>query len=246
MKDGSTHLAHKAEYSVDLDTGAIVAVTLQGADQGDTTTLWKTVEESVENLRTVADAPQAPQCLQGDLMRQVVADKGYHSNDTLRDMTEGEVRTYVSEPDRGRRSWTDKDTGEHKSAEQAAVYANRRRIRGEHGKSLLRKRGELVERTFAHCYETGAMRRAHLRGHPNILKRLLIHVAGFNLALVMRSLFGIGKPRRLQDGRPAAILDVFDSILSLLKAIRPLMIPWKRFMQILTTREPETGLPVAA
>ena len=246
MKDGTTHLSHKAEHAVDLDTGAIVAVTLEGADQGDTTTLWKTVEESVENLRTVADAPQAPQCLQGDLMRQVVADKGYHSNDTLRDMTEGEVRTYVSEPDRGRRSWTDKDTGEHKSAEQAAVYANRRRIRGEHGKSLLRKRGELVERTFAHCYETGAMRRAHLRGHPNILKRLLIHVAGFNLALVMRSLFGIGKPRRLQDGRPAAILDVFDSILSLLKAIRPLMIPWKRFMQILTTREPETGLPVAA
>jgi len=112
MKDGSTHLAHKAEYSVDLDTGAIVAVTLQGADQGDTTTLWKTVEESVENLRSVADGPQAPQRLQGDLMCQVVGDKGYHSNDTLRDLREGEVRTYISEPDRGRRSWIDDDTGE--------------------------------------------------------------------------------------------------------------------------------------
>jgi len=246
MKDGSTHLAHKAEHAVDLDTGAIVAVTLQGADQGDTTTLWNTVEESVENLRTVADAPQAPQCLQGDLMRQVVADKGYHSNDTLRDLREGEVRTYISEPDRGRRSWVDDDTGEHMSAEQAAVYANRRRIRGEHGKSLLRKRGELVERTFAHCYETGAMRRTHLRGHPNILKRLLIHVAGFNLALVMRSLFGIGKPRRLQDGMAAAILDVLDSILSLLKAVRSLRTPWERFMQILAPREPETCLPTAA
>ena len=246
MKDGTTHLAHKAEHAVDLDTGAIVAVALQGADQGDTTTLWKTVEESVENLRTVADAPQAPQCLQGDLMREIVADKGYHSNDTLRDMTEGEVRTYISEPDRGRRSWIDNDTGEHKSADQAAVYANRRRIRGKHGKSLLRKRGELVERTFAHCYETGAMRRTHLRGHPNILKRLLIHVAGFNLALVMRSLFGIGKPRCLQDGLAAAILGVFDPILKLLKAIRSPRMPWERLMQILATRDPQTGLPVAA
>jgi transposase len=235
MKDGSTHLAHKAEHAVDLDTGAIVGVTLQGADQGDTTTLYDTVAH-----------PGAPQCLQGDLMCEVVGDKGYHSNETLRDMAEAEVRTYVSEPDRGRRSWIDDDTGEHLSAEQAAVYANRRRIRGEHGKSLLRKRGELVERTFAHCYETGAMRRTHLRGHPNILKRLLIHVAGFNLALVMRSLFGIGKPRRLQDGRPAAILGVLDSILTLLKAIRPLRRPLEWFARILATREPKIHLPTAA
>ena len=73
-------------------------------------------------------------------------------------------------------------------------------IDSERGKSLMRKRGEYLERTFAHCYETGSMRRTHLRGHPNILKRLLIHVVGFNLSLVMRSLFGIGKPRQLQDG----------------------------------------------
>ena len=179
-------------------------------------------------------------------MRQVVADKGYHSNDTLRDMREGEVRTYIAEPDRGRRSWVDKDTGEHKSAEQAAVYANRRRIRGEHGKSLLRKRGELVERPFAHCYETGGMRRTHLRGHPNILKRLLIHVAGFNLGLLMRSLFGIGKPRRLQDGLAAAILGVWDSILSLLKAVGSFRKPLERFGRILATRESEIGLPTAA
>jgi transposase len=246
MKDGSTHLAHKAEHAVDLDTGAIVAVTLQGADQGDTTTLWKTIEESVENLREVADEPDAPKCLQGDLMRQVVADKGYHSNDTLRDMREGEVRTYISEPDRGRRSWTDKDTGEHKSAEQAAVYANRRRIRGKHGKELLRKRGELLERSFAHCYETGGMRRTHLRGHPNILKRLLIHVAGFNLALVMRSLFGIGKPRCLQDGLADAILCVFDSILNTLKAMCSFRRCPEPFGRILATREPKINLPTAA
>jgi transposase len=245
MKDGRTHLAHKAEHAVDLDTGAIVAVTLQGADLGDTTTLWNTMEESVENLREVTDDPKTAQCVEGKVIAEVVADKGYHSNDTCRDMKEAGVRTYFSEPDRGERVWVD-DDGHRKSAEQAAVYANRRRIRGQRGKALLRKRGELLERPFAHCYETGGMRRTHLRGHPNILKRLLIHVAGFNLALVMRSMFGIGKPRRLQDGLAAAISDIFDSILGLLKTIRPPWKPLERFRQIFAPPEPQVGLPVAA
>ena len=245
MKDGSTHMAHKAEHAVDLDSGAIVAVTLQGADLGDTTTLWNTMEESVQNLREVTDDPQTAECIDGKIIAEVVADKGYHSNDTCRDMKEAQVRTYFSEPDRGRRVWVD-DDGNRKSAEQTAVYANRRRVRGKRGKALLRRRGELLERPFAHCYETGGMRRTHLRGHPNILKRLLIHVAGFNLALVMRSMFGIGKPRRLQDGLAAAILDIFDPILSLLKAIRPLRMPLERFGRILRTREPKVDLPVAA
>ena len=246
MKDGRTHLAHKAEHAVDLDTGAIVAVTLQGADQGDTTTLWKTMEESGENLRTVADAPEAPECLQGDLMRQVVADKGYHSDETLTAMKEGEVRTYIAEPDRGRRVWTDKDTGGHKSYQQAALYGNRRRVRGKRGKALLRKRGELLERPFAHCYETGGMRRTHLRHHGNILKRLLVHVAGFNLGLAMRSLFGIGKPRCLQDGLAAAISGSFDSILDLLGALRSRMSRLGRFLQLLAAPGPQTTCRAAA
>jgi transposase len=89
-----------------------------------------------------------------------------------------------------------------------AVYANRRRIRGAHGKRLMRRRGELLERSFAHCYETGGMRRTHLRGHENILKRLLVHVAGFNLSLIMRKLLGVGTPRGLQglSGRILAAL----------------------------------------
>ena len=240
MKDGSTHLAHKAEHAVDLQTGAIVAVTLQGADLGDTTTLWNTMEESVENLREVTDDPQTAECIEGKIIAEVVADKGYHSNDTCRDLAEVEIRSYVSEPDKGRRDW------EGKSVERDAVYANRRRIRGHRGKALLRKRGELLERPFAHCYETGGMRRTHLRGHPNILKRLLIHVAGFNLALVMRSMFGVGKPRCLQDGLAAAILGVLDSILSLLEAIESPRKPPERFRHVWAPREPNIGLPVAA
>jgi transposase len=222
MKDGRTHRAHKAEHAVDLDTGAIVAVNLTGADQGDTRTLYDTVAQAAENLNTVADASAGTGIAQ-PVVQEVVADKGYHSNDTTRDLQANEIRSYLSEPDRGGRDW------EGKADEQSAVYANRRRIRGERGKRLLRKRGELLERPFAHCYETGAMRRTHLRGHPNILKRLLIHVAGFNLGLVMRSLIGIGKPRRMQDGLSAALSAFFDLVQGLWEAMKALWASWRRF-----------------
>jgi DDE family transposase len=111
----------------------------------------------------------------------------------------------VSEPKHGRRDW------EGKRNERDAVYANRRRIRGQRGKRLMRKRGELIERSFAHVLETGGMRRTHLRGHLNILKRMLVHVGGFNLGLVMRKLTGSGKPRRLQG----LFASIFDLVLSL-------------------------------
>jgi len=240
MKDGRTHLAHKAEHAVDLQTGAIVAVTLQPGDCGDTTSLWTTLAESSENLRDVTDDPRTAECVQGKIIEEAVADKGYHSNDTCRDLAEVDIRGYVSEPDQGRRDW------EGKVQEREAVYANRRRIRGERGKRLLRKRGELLERPFAHCYETGGMRRTHLRGHPNILKRLLIHVAGFNLALVMRSLFGIGKPRRLQDGLAAAILGVFDSIVGLWDSFWSRLRIWGVFRCPVTATNQRIALRVVA
>jgi transposase len=196
MKDGRTHLAHKAEHAVDLETGTILGVTLQPADRGDTTSLWETLEDTVENLVEVIDEPEEEDCIEWKIVEELVLDKGYHSNDTCRDLLESEIRGYISEPERGRRKWKEKED------ERDAVYGNRRRIRGNRGKRLLRMRGELLERPFAHCYETGGMRRTHLRGHKNILKRLLIHVAGFNLGLAMRSLFGFGKPRCMQDIMP--------------------------------------------
>ena len=215
MKDTRTHLAHKAEHAVDLDTGAIVAVTLQPANSGDTTTIDETLCESVANLEEVRKT-SAGEHLASDAIEEVVADKGYHSNDVVLGLSDAEIRSYVSEPKRGRRNWRDKE------AERIAVYANRRRIRGERGKKLLRKRGELLERPFAHCYETGAMRRTHLRGHPNILKRVLIHVAGFNLSLLMRKLFGIGKPRALQDAM-GRVLGIFGDFCHVIAATRSLM-----------------------
>lgn len=203
MKDGSTHLAHKVEHAVDLDTGAIVGVTLQAANLGDTQTMAQTISEAAENLETVYQNPETKDKLHPDWLSEAVADKGYHSNDTLVLAKEHKIRTYFSEPDRGQRNW------ENKEAEREAVYANRRRIKGARGKKLLKKRGELVERSFAHCYETGAMRRTHLRGHENILKRLLVHVGGHNLSLILRKLIGYGSPRELYNAGKSLVFSIF-------------------------------------
>jgi transposase len=207
MKDGRTHLAHKAEHAVDLDTGAIVAVTVQDASAGDTATLPDTVAEAVTQLDQVEDADGEPV----KLADEVVADKGCHSRAVVLDLTRHGFRTYISEPDRGPQYWR------KQASARDAVYGNRRRIRGERGKGLLRRRGELLERTFAHAYDTGGMRRTHLRGHANILKRALVHVSGFNLGLVMRRLFGVGTPRGLQ-GRVAAAVALVVSVLRVLQA----------------------------
>jgi len=201
MKDGRTHLAHKAEHAVDLETGAIVGVTVQGADQGDTTTIAETLTTAAEALEAAAATTDGDTAV----IDEVVADKGYHSNQVLVDLAALDLRTYIAEPNRGRRKWT-----KHPAARDA-VYANRRRIRGARGRRLQRRRSEYLERPHAHLYETGGLRRTHLRGHTNILKRLLIHVGGFNLGLLMRTGFGVGTPRGLQ-GRLAALTAVLVAL----------------------------------
>ncbi len=181
MKDGRTRLAHKLEQAVDMETGAVVAATVQTMDGGDTASLAVTLDEAEERLAEV-----------GVEAKEVVADKGYHSNRTMTEVKERGKRSYVSEPNRGRRRWKGKRDA------QKAVYANRRRIRGDRGKRLLRRRGEKVERAFAHMLETGGMRRVHVRGQEEIRKRMLVQAAAFNLGLLMRRRCGFGTPRALQ------------------------------------------------
>jgi transposase len=204
MKDGRTHFAHKAEHAVDLETGALVAVTLHGADVGDTTSLLATTLTAAEQLAAVqATVPTA-----------LVGDRGYHSNDTLLTLRALGIRAYIAEPDRGRRCWAKEPDA------QQPVYGNRRRVGGPCGKRLMRRRGEYVERTFAHVYDTGGLRRVHLRGHLNILKRLIVHAGGFNLGLLMRRVFGRGTPRGLQGRRPLSDL-LWLTLYSRLAALRP-------------------------
>jgi transposase len=173
-------------------------------------TIEETLPEAVEQLEAVA-AVTDDAVATGD---ELLADKGYHSRQKALELETLGVRTYISEPERGPQRWIDQ------RAERDAVYANRRRIRGDRGKQLLRRRGEFLERPNAHLYETGGMRRTHLRGHANILKRLLVHASGFDLGLFMRTLTGIGTPRSLQ-GRVSAALALAVALAGFIAAWRP-------------------------
>ncbi|SCW44258.1 transposase, IS5 family [Sphingobium faniae] len=185
MKNGSTRLAYKPEHAVDLDTGVIVAAPIHPADKGDTTTLEPTLEAAARNLTDLGLAPtSADPC-------DLVTDKGYHAREILKDL-DGEIwKTRIAEPapPNGYLRWHGDE------AAQKAVYANRSRLKSAVGRKAMRKRGEMVERSFAHVLDRGGMRRAWLRGRENVHKRYLIHVAGFNLGVLMRALFGCGTPR---------------------------------------------------
>ena len=210
MKDGTTHLAHKNEHAVDLETGAIVAPAVHPADEGDTTTLPSTLEQACQSLQEVREDETVQADTSNLYVEDVVTDKGYHSGQTLVDLEEVDLRGYVSEPDRGRRNWTARSAAEQtfKWTEQAAVYRNRRRRKGNRSKRLHRKRAELVERSFEHVLDDGGMRRVHLRGRENIAKRYLIHTAAFNLGLIMRKLVGFGTPKGWADARRACFARV--------------------------------------
>ena len=148
-----------------------------------------------------------------DGVEELVADKGYHSGEALEQVKELEVRTYIPEKKQpGKRHW------KGKQGQQQAVYQNRQRVRGEYGKKLLRRRGEFVERTFAHCYETGGMRRCTLHGRKNILKRLLIHVGAFNISLVLRKMLGAGKPRELKNRMGELASGLLECLVSLYRS----------------------------
>jgi len=227
LKDGTTHLAHKNEHAVDLETGAIVAPAVHPADAGDTTTMWDTLEQACNSLQEVREDETVQADTSNLHVQEVVVDKGYHSAQTLVNLEEVELRGYVSEPDRGRQKWTAKSADElaFKRAEQAAVYRNRRRRRGNRSKRLHRQRAELVERSFEHVLDDGGMRRVYLRGRENIAKRYLIHTAAFNLGLIMRKLTGFGTPRGWADARRAAargLRALWNSLVARLRRWRPI------------------------
>jgi transposase len=215
MKDGRTHLAHKAEHAVDLDTGAVVAVTLQAADLGDTTTVGETLADAAIAVAELVEReaelhPEEKPQVNIDGIEELATDKGYHSGAFLEQAKELEVRTYIPEKKQpGKRHW------DGKRGQQQAVYQNRRRVKRKYGKSLLRRRAELVERSFAHCYETGGMRRCTLHGRKNILKRLLIHVGAFNISLVLRKMLGAGKPRALKNRAAGLASGLIEPLINL-------------------------------
>lgn len=190
MKDGTTHLAYKAEHAVDLATEAIVAATVTPADRGDSQTGPETLVLAQVALIQSGSAAA---------ITEVVADKGYHDNRLLAHCTELQVRTYIPERKQKHRRWTDKPT-----EYELAFRANRRRVRSAKGRRLSRWRSERCERTFAHVCETGGGRRTWLRGLGNVTKAHVLRCAAYNLGLLLRKVFGLGKPR--SNGGLAAVV----------------------------------------
>ena len=185
MKDGTTHLAYKAEHVVDLKTDVILAAEIRPATDADSQTLSDSVMKAQENLTAIGHEQR---------IEEVVADKGYHSADALELGQHLNVRTYIPEPKRtGDWDWSER-TCDH----ERAVMNNRKRMQREKGKRLQRRRSELCERTFAHVCETGGMRRTWLKGVAETAKRYLMAAAAHNLGRVLLKLFGFGKPRGLQ------------------------------------------------
>jgi transposase len=187
LKDGRTHLAYKPEHAMDLDTGAVVAAEVHAADQGDTTTMPGTLASAARHLAAVeaAPTPEAP--------AELIADKGYHARATLKELDGGPWKSRISEPHRDQFSrWHDDD------AARRAVYNNRARLLSGVARAAFKLRAERVERGFALILDRGGMRRAWLRGREKVQKRYLIHVAGYNLGLIMRLLTGAGTPRELR------------------------------------------------
>jgi len=189
MKDGTTHLAYKPEHAVDLDTGAVVAAELHPADEGDTTTLFKTLAAAEANLEAVDAAPTA------ENPAACVADKGYHSRAVLKALDDSLWKTRIAEPkQKGFSRWHGDE------AAQRAVTNNRVRLKSGVAREAFKRRAEIVERFFAHNLDRGGMRRTWLRGRENVHKRYLLHVAGHNLSLLMRQLIGAGTPREAVAG----------------------------------------------
>lgn len=186
MKDGTTDLAYKAEHVVDLESNLILGAEIYHANEADTQTLEDSVQQAQTNLREAGSDAQ---------IEDVVADKGYHANETITEISQHTpCRTYIPEPEsKHERTWTDKPP-----AQKAAVYANRRRTRGQRGRKLQRLRSERVERTFAHVCQTGGARRTWLHGIDKLRKRYSIAAAAHNLGCLMRALFQMGTPRGLQ------------------------------------------------
>lgn len=224
MKDGRTHLAYKAEHVVDLESEFVLAATVYHADQGDADTLLPSLMAAQTNLVRAGSEAK---------IEDVPADKGYHKNETLADLSAWGLRTYIPERKQKSRRWTDKP-----AEQEGAFRSNRRRVRGERGKRLQRQRSERVERSFAHVCRTGGARRTWLHGLEKTQKRYLATVMAHNLGLVMQKLFGIGKPKEWAAARAglAAVLGGFVAVIQTFQnAIRRESRSGRRFHQLSAT-----------
>ena len=200
MKDGTTHLAYKAEHVVDLASNLIVEAAIYGGAHADMHTLPQSVAEAQRRLHNIDHDAE---------IVEVAADKGYHSAECLEFCERLGIRTYIPERKSKHNSkWTNKP-----ASQRRAVLNNRRRVKRAKSRRYQRLRSERCERSFAHVCDTGGMRRSWLRGVVNVTKRYLMAVAAHNLGLILKALFGSGKPREWADVGAVRALDAASATL---------------------------------
>lgn len=207
-KDGVTDMIYKPESVVDLDTGAIVQAEVRLGDEADHQDMSVKILEAQQNINRATG-----QKLDTLTVQSATSDKGYYSVSELQALQGEGIRTIISDPIGHRR--LDKLELE----ERRAVLAARRSVKSKSGKTLLRRRGMHIERSFAHILDCGGMRRATLRGWENLNKRYKLATAFYNLSQLMRKLFGFGTPKQL-----AAFQRLFLVQLAWLLALPSLMV----------------------
>jgi len=246
MKDGTTRMSHKAEHVVDMQAGAVVHAEVLNATTGDASSIVDSIDKADARLTSIRDDDDDDDATPDNSdngpretkqIKEACGDKGYHKAATIRALERRAVRTYIPErKQRGKRRFTDKGGW----CTARAVYKNRARVARAKGRALQRKRGELIERSFAHILETGGHRRVRLRGRDNITKRYLVHVAGFNLSLVLRKLLGFGTPR----GYASAHKGLFAALFVLWTSMRAVSatLLWQRHSRRSATAMPQDDI----
>jgi transposase len=179
-KHGATDMLYKTEHVVDLDTGAIVDVSVLPADQGDAEKLTDRIDKAQARLEEIGAEPA----------ETLTADKGYFAAETVAALAASGLEPVI--PDRE----LNRNEHSYKPEVWMAVKAAHESAKSDEGKELLRKRGQHIERSFAHVLDSGGSRRTTLRGIPKISKRQTAACAAYNLSLLMRVTTKFGTPKQ--------------------------------------------------
>jgi transposase len=212
-KDGATDMIYKPQTVVDLDTGAIVGADVLPGDQADTQAAAPSILEAQQNINVACEQDRNEMTVQ-----TATADKGYYAVGPLQELQREQIKTVICDPVSNRRM------DKLELDEQRTVKAAGRSTRSQYGKELLSKRGQHIERAFAHILDCGGMRRATLRGLQNLQKRFKLAAAFYNLSQLMRQLFGVGTPKQCEAmGRATLGRFLYRWVIGLLAALANLM-----------------------
>jgi hypothetical protein len=213
-KRGATRMIYKPEHVVDLETGAIVDADVRPGDEHDTEDVTQRVLAAEARVNEVLGEDEHT-----GRVELLVGDMGYFKLEEIWRLQELGIETAIRDPQRNRRIDLLAD------ADRAALEAARLTVSSDHGKALLKRRSEFVERSFDHVLDCGGARRTTLRGRENIRKRYLIQAACANLSLLMRHLAGVGTPKQALAASRAAFATLFSALIRVLTEIRLIAAP---------------------